>query len=309
MKRVLALAAPTANIQLVQGTGSTLIVTGTVTQATDIDIVMRTVVAVVGDPARVINALRLGGVQQVQMDVVIAHIARSEARSLGFSFLENGQQQFLANSLNPGSLTSALTSTLGTVSSALTSSPNIVFGNSGGSHAFLGFLDALRTENLAKLVAQPKVTTLSGQVAEFLSGGETAVPQIASRQLLARRSTVEQISGVTFCAADTKNQIPASGPWRRQNLPGPVEPEFTFLIPWTLSSTTLPGSSQPVFGRDTYRVKTSAYMEDGQTMAIGGMIFHQATCITNKVPVLGDMLSWRAFRHHQLSSRISARSW
>ncbi len=285
LKRVLSLAAPTSNIQLIQGTGSTLIVSGTVTQATDIDIIMRTVVAVVGDPNRVINALRLGGVQQVQMDVVIAHVARSEMRSFGFSFLENGTQQFLGSSFGGGGLVaSALNSSIGAIVTPLGGQgTNLVFGSASNNHAFFGFLNALRNENVAKLVAQPKVTTLSGKPADFLSGGETAVPQIASGA-----AGGGAVSGVTFVPFGTKIKfLPLVLGDGRIYLE--VEPEFTFPDASSLFSTTLPGASSPVFGRDTYRIKTSAYMEDGQTMAIGGMIFHQVTGTSSKIPVLGDI--------------------
>ena len=54
--------------------------------AEDVDLIIRTAAGAIGDPSRVINGLRVGGVMQVQLDVVIARVARSEARSMGFSF-------------------------------------------------------------------------------------------------------------------------------------------------------------------------------------------------------------------------------
>src|SRR5437899_3816846 len=95
LRRVIAQTAPTANIQILQGTGGTVILKGTVAHAADIDVIVRAAAGAIGDPARVINALEVGGVQMVQLDVVIARVARSEARSMGFSFLQTRTTEFL----------------------------------------------------------------------------------------------------------------------------------------------------------------------------------------------------------------------
>src|SRR5207244_1928013 len=65
LRRVIAQAAPTANVQIMQGTGGTVILTGTVAHAEDVDLIIRTAAGAIGDPARVINGLRVGGVMQV----------------------------------------------------------------------------------------------------------------------------------------------------------------------------------------------------------------------------------------------------
>src|SRR5437870_5910091 len=66
LRRVIARTAPTANIQILQGTGGTVILKGTVAHAADIDVIVRAAAGAIGDPARVINALEVGGVQMVQ---------------------------------------------------------------------------------------------------------------------------------------------------------------------------------------------------------------------------------------------------
>jgi pilus assembly protein CpaC len=74
-----------------------------------------------------------------------------------------------------------------------------------------------------------------------------------------------------------------------------VEPQFTFPDPTPLFSAPVNGGT--VFGRTTQRVQTSAVLEDGQTLAIGGMLFTNINGTATKVPVLGD-LPWvgAAFR-------------
>src|SRR5262249_6050692 len=137
----------------------------------------------------VINALRVGGVQQVELCVTIARVARSEARSIGFSFLETGQQHYVTSILSsPLTLTGLGTSTalradgtpLATAAAALTGSPNAIFGIMNDQQGFQGFLEALRNQSLVKILAEPKLVTLSGRPAQFVSGGEQAVPTLAS---------------------------------------------------------------------------------------------------------------------------------
>jgi pilus assembly protein CpaC len=284
LRRVIAQAAPTANVQVVQGTAGTLILTGTVAQATDIDIIMRTAAGAVGDPTKIVNAMRLGGVVQVQLDVVIARVARSKARAMGFSFSETSVNQFLASSTGgTGSLATLVTNSAGNVISSLTSTPNIAFGIIHNNASFLGFLNALNSESLVKIMAQPKVCTLSGRPAEFISGGEQAVPTLASGG-----AGGGAVAGVDFRPFGTTVRfLPLVLGGGKIYLE--VEPQFTFPDPSNLFSAPIPGTNSVVFGRDTYRVQTSVVIEDGQTFCIGGMIFHQMNGTTQKVPVVGEI--------------------
>ncbi|NDH09863.1 MAG: hypothetical protein EBY16_09735, partial [Gammaproteobacteria bacterium] len=130
--------------------------------------------------SKVINALRVAGVQQVQLDVVVAQVSRSEFRQLGFNFLSSRNSSFIGSTLNglatqPTALGAGLASgtsqgsTLaanGFVSSA-TAAANIPFGVLNSNSGFLGFLQALRNESASKLLAEPKLTTSSGKQAFF----------------------------------------------------------------------------------------------------------------------------------------------
>src|SRR5262249_33956136 len=93
-------AVPTANVTPIPGTGNTIILAGTVAHAEDIDVIMRIAQSVIGTPGAIagpggtavvgpsgiINALRVGGVQQVQLDVCVARVNRSKLRRLSFEF-------------------------------------------------------------------------------------------------------------------------------------------------------------------------------------------------------------------------------
>ena len=130
-----------------------------------------------GQAANVVNAMRIGGVQEVQIEVTVARVNRSRARNIGFSFLQTGQQHFLASTVGGGgnlTTTSILPSILNP-SATLAATPNAVFGIFNDKSGFFGYLNALTTEGLAKLVAEPRVITLSGRPAYIVSGGETPI--------------------------------------------------------------------------------------------------------------------------------------
>src|SRR5207244_5953408 len=105
LRNVLRRVVPTATVEVIPLGNDTIILNGTVQRAEDVPILVDTATTLLGvvtvqtpqgpQQARrggVINALRVGGVQQVELCVTIARVARSEARSMGFSFLETGQQ-------------------------------------------------------------------------------------------------------------------------------------------------------------------------------------------------------------------------
>ena len=184
----------------------------------------------------------------------------------------------------PASLLATLTNSGGNTSASLTATPNTVFGIVSNNTAFLGFLEALRTENLVKVMAQPKICCVSGQIGKFVSGGEQAVPQIASGG-----AGGGAVAGVTFVPfGTTVNFLPiVMGDGRIQL---DIEPQFTFPDSNPLFSSPIPGTSAgQVAGRDTQYLHTVVVLEDNQTYAIGGMIFHNANGSTSKVPVLGDL--------------------
>src|SRR5207302_7365385 len=53
---------------------------------------------------------------------------------------------------------------------------NLLFGVLHNTYCFLGSLQALRNEQVGKLMAEPRLVTLSGRPASFLAGGEQAIP-------------------------------------------------------------------------------------------------------------------------------------
>jgi pilus assembly protein CpaC len=299
---VIKQAFPTADVRPL-ATGPTITLIGTVAHAEDIEAILRVAQAVLVSkgPAigggtnqmiTVVNAMTVGGVKQVQLDVVIASVNRSELRNFGVNFTVTGTQGFFSSLIGnltqtgaqaggaSGAINGGGVTLLGPQQflQSLTPGPrtNIVAGIvPAGINTFI---TALREERLAKLLAEPRLVTLSGRPATFLSGGQQAVPEVTA-------------SGVGGGTVGTRFE--------------PFGTQLTFL-PIVLGNGKIYLEVEPVIsqlnanngfviggvavpGRDEQRVRTSVMMEPGQTFAIGGLIQNEMGGNTLKTPILGDI--------------------
>jgi pilus assembly protein CpaC len=274
LKRVM----PTASIEPIPSGNNVFILSGTVAKVEDIPIILQTAQSIVG--AGIINALRVGGVMQVQLDVVIAEVSRSELRQMGFSFIDAGQQHFITSVLTSGNSTT-LTNAISpaAVTGLLQNAPNLAFGFVNDQQGFLSFLQALRTEGLAKFLAEPRLTTLSGKPASFLSGGRLAVPEPSGLGTNAVRfeDFGTQLNFLPIVLGNGKIYLE-------------VEPIVNTIN--QQNGTVIQGTAVPGF--DTQRLHTQVEMEPGQTFALGGLVQHTVNAAASRVPVVGDIpfLNW-----------------
>jgi pilus assembly protein CpaC len=274
---------PTANIQPIPGANNSIFLTGTVDRPEDIVIAERIAANVAGGAGQVVNALRVGGVQQVQLDVVVAKVSREEFRRMAFDFIEVGQHHIFSSTVGGGLFlpSTGITGTLpgapviqNTIGTPNGVPSNLFLGVFNPDQAFFGLLQALRDERLAKIMSKPTLVTLSGKPASFLDGGEQAVPVPAG---------LGQV-GVQFEEFGTRlNFLPIVLGNGKIYLE--VEPEVSNLD--ATAGTSIYGTTVP--GRLTQRVHTSVQLEAGQTFVIGGMIQNTVTGQTSKVPILGDL--------------------
>src|SRR5262245_52496936 len=177
-------AIPAGNIVVSPMTEGAVILTGTISRAADAPVIDQVVRSLGFVP---INQVTVAGPQQVQLDVVVAIVTGSEFRRMAFDFFVNSRNFFLASVTSgaagvpatigsAGALSTAGLGLTGTVGSPNGAPTNVLFGVIHNSWNFLGFLQALREDNLLKVMAEPKLIAMSGQPASFLSGGEQAVP-------------------------------------------------------------------------------------------------------------------------------------
>jgi pilus assembly protein CpaC len=285
LRSLLARAVPTASLQLLPAASGVIIISGTVAHSEDIDVIMRTAQSVVSAPDRVVNAMRVGGVVQVQLDCVVAFVSRTELRRMSFDWLIGENKGIFSSTVGQSLTVPALGSSLGTLPGAgqaianSVGSPNgapvnLFLGLFNSDRVFFGLLQALKDEDLVKILAEPKLMTLSGRSAKLLSGGQQAIPEAAGLGSISVRFEPfgTQLTFLPIVMGNGKIYLE-------------VEPEVSNLDPTV--GTTIQGTSVP--GRTTQNVHTAVMMEDGQTLALGGLIQNEVTAHLSKVPILGSI--------------------
>jgi pilus assembly protein CpaC len=160
---------------------------------------------------------------------------------------------------------------------ALTGAGNSPFGVLTPNHGVTGFLEALRTEGLAKIHTEPTITTLSGKPAYIISGGES--PILTSSGQGSPSVTYKQFGTVV-------NFLPIVMGDGKIHLE--VRPEVSQLDAASgifiagVTPTSVPGFA-------IRSAQAAAVLEDGQTLAIGGIIQTTQDTTLNKVPIIGDL--------------------
>jgi pilus assembly protein CpaC len=204
---------------------------------------------------------------------------------MSFDFLNGGQHHVFASTVGGALINPALGSILPNVpgvglpiANAVTAPngapSNFFLGLFNNEQVFFGLLQALKNENLAKILAQPKLVTLSGRSATLLSGGQQAIPETAGLGSISVRFEPfgTQLTFLPIVLGNGKIHLE-------------VEPEISNIDPTV--GTSIAGTVVP--GRNTQRVHTTVEIEDGQTLAIGGLIQNDVVASTQKVPCLGDL--------------------
>ncbi len=271
--------APTANVDAIVGPNNAVFLTGNVLTADSVMAVLESARAIFGQNANLVNGMRIGGVQQIEVDVTICSVNRSKLRNMSFSWSLNRKDFFLQSILSGATFSNAIATGINAAtSSQATTGPNLIFGAVNSDGAFFGFLSALRTDNLAKIQAEPKVVTLSGRPAQFVSGGETPI-------LTSSANGAPTVTYKTFGTTITVLPIVLGN--------GKIHLEIAPLIS-TLNQAngiTIAGANgvTSVPGFNTQGAQVAIQVDDGQTIAIGGLIQHTVNSSNSKVPVLGDM--------------------
>ena len=218
--------------------------------------------------ATVINMMSVDSPQQVMLEVKVAEVSKTLINQLGSAV--NIQGGF-------GSWTGALVSNLlaGVTSALAVSKAN--------NRPFNLAVDAQKTDNLVKILAEPNLVTISGQEATFLSGGKIFIPiPQSSGNGVSTITLQEEEFGVGLKFTPT---VLSGG---QINLK--VAPEVSELSPTgvTVSSSGSSGFSiLPLI--NTRRASTVVQMHDGEAFAIGGLLSSNVTGALKAVPGLGEV--------------------
>lgn len=164
IQAILSESIPGANITA-KSIGDSMVLTGTAPSAEASGMAADLVAKFMGGPEKVVNMLSVAGSDQVHLKVVVAEVEREVLKDLGVgteNLLDDTIVNLTANaakSLAPaGALTSAVSSS----------------ASYGGSLS--NILRLLEERTAIRTLAEPTLTAISGEKANFLAGGEYPIP-------------------------------------------------------------------------------------------------------------------------------------
>jgi len=228
-------------------------------------------------PKKIVNLLQVGGAQQVMLEVRVAEMDRNLIRHLGVNLagrdLNNGNN-FGFTALN--NITSAAGSgaTNDPFGQLVTNAVNALVKFQTGNISWTGFIDALKQEDAIKVLAKPTLVAVSGQEAQFLSGGEFPFPIPQAFGVVTIQYKKFGV-GLSFTPTVlTNNRISMA-----------VSPEVSELD--FSNALQIQGFNVPTIA--TRRATTVVELADGQSFAIAGLLRDNMRESIAKFPVLGDL--------------------
>ncbi|MGE5610659.1 MAG: type II and III secretion system protein family protein [Bacillota bacterium] len=233
---------------------------------------------------RVLNFLEVSGGQQIMLQVRFAEVSRAATTSLGVNFGVADGQSFIASNvgqINPFSIHQFGNEATG-LGVPLPANPSVTqFGRIAvGQSTIDYFINALRSNNLLRILAEPNLVATSGEEASFLAGGEFPIPitQSGAGTGGTPAITVEYREfGVRLTFVPV---VLGSGRIRLK-----VSPEVSDLD----FSTAVRFGGWIVPGLTSRKVQTTIELAEGQTFAIAGLLNSSVAANKDVTPVLGDV--------------------
>lgn len=190
------------------------------------------------------------GATQINIRVRFAEVARDELLRYGISWnalINNGSFSF------------------GVLTSNIASNPS--------AEGVDGLLQALQQNNLLQILAEPNITTVSGQTASFLAGGEIPIPVPVNRDLVGIQYKQYGVSLLSTPTLLPNGRISME-----------VRPEVS-----SIASENVQIAGYDVPSLQVRRADTVVEVGSGQTFAIAGLFQRQASNQLERIPVLGDI--------------------
>ena len=247
----------------------------------------------------VINLMTVGGAQQVMLDVKVAEINRNVIKGLNikFSALQTSNTFSVGavnggGNLNPGSRGGIVDpSAANPLSGLLGLNPHSFDAGAlflqaiSGEFIFNLTIDAANDQRLAKILAQPTLTTLSGQPATFLSGGEFPIP-------VPQGGTGNNSGAITIEFKQFGiglKFVPVVLDSGRINLNMNVSVSELSTDAAVIAGGGNSNTQFSIPSLTKREASSTLELADGQTMSIAGLISEKMKENVNKFPGLGDI--------------------
>jgi pilus assembly protein CpaC len=243
-----------------------------------------------GGSQNIINMMHVGGEQQVMLEVKVAEVSRTLARALTLSSHATKTSQE-----NGSFLWSVAAGAAGAFSGAYVA----------GDTLFSWSLDFSRNNNLATVLAEPNLTTLSGRKASFLSGGEfpvTACSQTTGSLVPCTVTFKPYGIGVEFTPVVLdSNRINLTTHVSVSQLSNAAnEVVNSGCTPSLLVTCPTPNQNPSLNTREAF---STLELADGQTMSIAGLISVNQDNTQKQTPGLADIPGLGALFNNRTSQK------
>jgi pilus assembly protein CpaC len=248
---------------------------GTATNATNLSRALSMAEAYA--PKKIVNAMEVGGVQQVMLEVRVAEMNRDLIKRLGLNFVGVGNDYFAVSVLGNLTRLASLAHPIGQTATVAAEATQVIqgaFGFNAASTSWTGFVDALKEENALKVLAKPTLMALNGQEAAFLAGGEFPIPVPQAFGLVTVQFKKFGVGLVFTPTVLNSKHISLSV--------APEVSELDFTNALRLQGFVVPAIT-------TRRAATTIELGDGQSFAIGGLLRDNVRESVKKVPFLGEV--------------------
>lgn len=228
---------------------------------------------------QIINMVDTSGSDQVMLKVKVVELQRSELKRFGInweSIIRTGSfvfglgqgRDFIGNTIDAAGNANSF--------DRAPTGENSLLASFNGRNANLNtMIDALEADGLVSVLAEPSLTTRSGQKAEFLAGGEIPIPVQGDNNTVTISYRQFGVSLQFTPIVLSKDKISLT-----------VLPEVSALSEDNRVSTTS-GVSVPSI--TTRRASTTVDLGTGQTFAVAGLLRNDNSNSVSKFPVLGDV--------------------
>jgi pilus assembly protein CpaC len=216
----------------------------------------------------IVNAISLPGEQQVNLEVRILEASRTAGRDLGVNF-SFGTGPLVVNPTG-GTGQASENTTVGVTGtpSFATLITNIIGGGGPGFNLDV-IINALENKGLVRKLAEPNLTTLSGQEAHFQAGGEVPI-RVADGEgsfTIEYKKFGVQLEFVPVVLNDDRIQIR-------------LTPEVS-----EIGGTTDAGD--PIFS--TRNLASTIELRDGQSFSVAGLLQATNRKVVEQVPWIGEI--------------------
>jgi len=290
LESIIRAAIPGSNVTA-KTVNDTIILTGSTSSAGDAKKAMDIATGFVGggeNASKVINSLSISGRDQVMLKVTIAEVQRQIVKQLGVVGVDasGGWGRLLLDnplSLNPVS----------------PSDTSLRLRAGSASNPFSANIRAFERNGVARILAEPTVTAISGETAKFIAGGELPVP--ASQNCTPQGCTIGVVFKPYGVSLNFTPVVVAPGRILLR-----IATEVTEIDP----TTVVPFASANIPAMRTRKNETTVELPSGASIATAGLIQNKSRQVINglpglmNLPVIGTLFRSRDYQREETELMI-----